>query len=148
MAKDSSKIFWITLLVLCIIFVIGLIVVFIPRDQSNVMKELKARLVMVDPSFSNIDIREGYSSYTANKSVVYLCTRDPQTGNYYDLNTLMYVALHECTHVISKSYEHSKKHSKQFYDTFNVLLQRAAAVRVYDPSIPLPRMYCGIKMKN
>ena len=90
-------------IVLIIVILIYILYCFIqPEPQENmVVDSLKERLAVVDSNFRNFDIRESDSSYTEDKSVIYLCLRD-DNGQVYPTNTIMYVALHEISHMLNK----------------------------------------------
>lgn len=86
---------------------------------------------------SEISFREGTTSYTENKQNVTLCLRN-QNGEFYDINSLMYVALHELAHVINDELQHTAK----FRRIFDALLAHAASAGLYDPSQAFVRNYC------
>ena len=94
----------------------------------------------MDPKFAQLDIREGSSSYTEDKSVIYLCLRD-EKGNFYPFNTLIYVVLHEVSHLLNKK---DYGHTAAFQKIFDQLLCKAAAAGLYDPSLPHPSNYCNV----
>lgn len=86
------------------------------------------------------------TSYTINKGAVFaLCLRfaDART-RFHDLNTIMFVALHELSHLFSKTYGHDK----QFWTAFKFILQNAVEIGLYIPidyrkkKVP----YCGIEI--
>lgn len=60
-----------------------------------------------------------------------------QHSDYYDDNTIAYVALHEAAHTLTKSIGHGP----EFQRVFAVLLGRAAAAGYYDPRIPVDPRY-------
>ena len=105
--------------------------------------EIKARLTKISPQFGQIPMKIGDKSYTEDKSVITLCVTDKNTGKYYDINTLMYVALHECAHTITKA-SGEQAHDEEFTNNFTHLLLRASDVGVYNPNLPIPPTYCGI----
>lgn len=109
---------------------------------SPLIIKLKKKLSLVDKRFLNYDIREGNSSFTENKSTIYVCTKDPHTGHYYSDNTLIYVCLHECAHVMSEDYGHHDEFNK----ILNQLIRKATHIGIYNPNIPIPPTYCGLKL--
>lgn len=130
---------WLPLLIL----IIGVIIYLFtapskpPHPAINLIKE---KISKVDPKFEKIPMKEGGSSYTENKSIVYLCLKNPKTGVLYSMNTLIYVALHEVAHVLSKSYGHGEEWQRIFHK----LTQEAIHKGIYDPSRPVPTDYCGM----
>ena len=88
-----------------------------------------------------------YTSYSVNKGeklVFCLRHRDgPNKGILQDLNTLMFVALHEMSHLASKSYHHTP----EFNDNFKFLMREAIHCGVYQ-KIKLPKKYCGITITS
>jgi hypothetical protein len=105
--------------------------------------QIKTNLSKLNPQYKNLDIRSGNSAYTENKKIIYICLKDPYTGKYYTMNTLMYVTLHELAHLVSKNYD--PNHGKEFKEQFNQILKQAAGVGIYDPKIPIPTTYCGVE---
>ena len=102
---------------------------------------IKERISFLNPKYGDIPLREGKSSYTENKSTIYICLRDPKSRKYYDINTLMYVSLHELAHVISHQYGHGD----EFKENFDKLLNYAETRGIYDRHIPMPKTYCGVE---
>lgn len=115
-----------------------------PPKENFIITGLKESLTVLNPEFSRIDIREGSSSYTEDKSVIYLCLKDPQ-GNMYPQNTLIYVILHEIAHMLNTT---NYGHTPEFYKIFNELLCKASDKGVYDPTIPHAKWYCGVDISG
>ena len=114
-----------------------------PRDDTNsvpLLRLVRANFAKLDPKFAEIPLHAGTSAYTDNKSVITLCLADPATGVSYDINTLMYVALHELAHVISVGIGHGE----EFLANFAKLRERAEQLGVYDSSKPIAKTYCGV----
>jgi hypothetical protein len=132
-----------------ILLVAALLVVsaysFAPRsyyDSKNpIIGRIKAEVSKIDPKFGKIPMLEGDSAFTENKEVITLCLVDPETGQYYPLNTLIYVTLHELAHVNSSSIGHGDEFKKNFAD----LLRRGAELGIYDPRQKIPVSYCNVK---
>jgi hypothetical protein len=76
-------------------------------------------------------------SYTTEKKNVHLCIRD-RGGNPYEYNTLIFVALHELSHVMTREKE---VHGPEFKRNFGELLRVAEEMRVYDPKMPFDERY-------
>lgn len=111
------------------------------RSQYPKLAEISANYAKIDPEYGKIPIREGSSAYTENKSVITICLKDPETGHEYDMNTLMYVALHELAHATTKE----EGHGDMFRARFQELLKKGYQLGFYNPNIPMPPAYCGVK---
>jgi len=109
-------------------------------DKHPLLEQIRSNFTMLSSDYSDIPLREGGSAYTENKSVITLCLKNPETGKFYSMNTLMYVALHELGHIISKTHGHNE----EFRKNFATLLRRATKIGIYDPRVPIPQTYCGI----
>jgi predicted metal-dependent hydrolase len=86
-----------------------------------------------------INIKKGNKSYTINKKSINLCLLD-ENGKYYNKNNLMYVLLHEISHVICDEVGHTDK----FYEIFDDVLKLAEERKIYDPKIPMIDTYCKV----
>jgi hypothetical protein len=62
----------------------------------------------------------GDTAYTENKKMMMMCMRRPD-GSTYDLNTLMFVTLHELSHIINDEWDHGI----QFWRIFKFVLKCA-----------------------
>jgi len=94
-----------------------------------------------------------YTTYTVNKKDMHIClrTRD-DTENMYDINTLMYVVLHELAHLCNydQNGEPITGHGSEFKQIFKMLVQEAIALGIYkyENYRQHPRNYCGIKINS
>jgi predicted metal-dependent hydrolase len=93
----------------------------------------------------------GYVSYTMNKGQhIALClrSRDNFKKFYNNENVLVYVLLHELTHVMEEKY--NPKHEADFGDLMSFLVNEAALFGVYKPVdfSRNPVQYCGITINN
>ena len=89
---------------------------------------------------NNLVMVEDNESYTINKKVIHLCTKDPQNGKYYDKNTLMFVVLHELAHVLCRDVGHTENFAVINY----ALLDHAIKHGFYDPTKPFVKNYCSL----
>lgn len=116
-----------------------------PRDDDTkhepMLQKIRQNFTALDPSYGKIPLYSGDSSFTDNKTSVTMCLRDPKTKKPYDDNTLMYVALHELAHIISRSYGHNE----EFNRNFQQLRQTAHGLGIFDMTKPIPKDYCGMK---
>jgi hypothetical protein len=131
-----------------LIIVIALLCIYLislpPVKEHFIITDLKEYLSVIDPTFKDIDIREASSSYTEDKSIIYLCLRD-EKGQYYPMNTIIYVALHEIAHLINRN---DFGHTPAFHKIFDKLLCQAASKGIYDPKKPHTSWYCGVDISG
>lgn len=106
------------------------------------LSEVRANFAKLNPRYAEIPLRTGDSAYTENKEVITLCLVNPDNGHYYDINTIMYVALHELSHTITP--EGQEEHGDVFKKNFADLLRQAAILGIYNPRKPIPATYCKI----
>jgi len=115
---------------------------YTPEDHP-VLNEISRRFGMLSPEYGKIPLKKGGKSYTEDKTIITLCLIDPETKDYYDINVLMYVALHELSHCITKA-DGDQSHGDEFKNNFASLLKKASAIGIYDPKQPIPLTYCGV----
>lgn len=89
-----------------------------------------------------------FTSYSVNKGEkVYMCLRQrDESEQLVDENILVFVALHEMSHVGTKSIGHTK----EFWNHFAWLLERAEALGVYEYQdfAAHPVEYCGVHITD
>ena len=86
------------------------------------------------------------TSYTINKGdKIILCIRSP-TGSFYNLNEIIYIFIHELSHIICSEIGHTEK----FYNINKFLIQEAIRLNLYNlKNYKLnPINYCGIKLNE
>ena len=88
------------------------------------------------------------SSYTINKGeLVAICLRHKKNDHpFHDYNTLLFVIIHEMSHIASIS----EGHNSEFITNFKWLLKEAKKFGYYDPVNyqKSPMTYCGVKVTN
>ena len=103
--------------------------------------------------FKNCKIQESpdkddESSYTINKGeLMAICLRHKkEEHHFHDYNTLLFVIIHELSHIASIS----EGHNSEFITNFKWLLQEAKKMGYYDPIDyrTSPMTYCGVKVTN
>lgn len=109
-------------------------------DDHPILNQVRSNFSKINPEYANIPLRKGNSAYTENKAVITICLKNPETDEYYDMNTIMYVALHELAHIVSKSHGHTD----EFKNNFTDLLRKGAKLGIYNPRKAIPETYCGI----
>lgn len=114
------------------------------KQSSNdpMLTQVRDNFAKLNPRYAKIPLRVGSSAYTENKEVITLCLVDPDTGIYYDINTIMYVALHELAHCLTP--EGNEEHGEVFKKNFADLLKKGAAAGIYDPRLKIPSTYCRV----
>ena len=89
-----------------------------------------------------------YTSYSINKGekTVYCMRSRDDKNELVKLNTMMFVALHELAHTMSKSIGHTK----EFWDNFRILLRNAIKLNIYKRVNynEKPVKYCGVEITD
>ena len=90
-----------------------------------------------------------YTAYSENKGEKLAFCLDSEKnsqGRLIDDNTLMYVALHEVSHIATKSIGHEK----EFWDNFKFIITEAKKLKIYNPVDykNQPARYCGMNITD
>lgn len=89
-----------------------------------------------------------YTSYSVNKGdKIVLCIRDKSDSNkIIDMNTIMFVAIHELAHIETKSIGHTP----EFWDNMKKLLIISESIGIYkgEDYSATPKKYCGLTISN
>ena len=90
-----------------------------------------------------------YTAYSENKGeklAFCLDTEKNSQGRLIDLNTLMYVALHELSHIATKSIGHTD----EFWENFKFIITEAKEIGVYNPVDYKKEnaRYCGMNITD
>ena len=89
-----------------------------------------------------------YTAYSENKGekLAFCTTKTKKGDRLIDKNTLMFVALHELSHIATESIGHTK----EFWANFKFLIQNAKKIGIYHPKNykANPEMYCGLKITD
>lgn len=112
-------------------------------NRDPVLDRLHSELSPLHPKLRSVRVQEGQKSETINKKNVFLCIRDAN-GQYYDENHLRRVLLHEYAHCLDDTYSTGEFHTPKFFVIYKTLVEDATRRGLFDPSIPAPKMYCGI----
>ena len=84
-----------------------------------------------------VKLYKGNKSYTINKEKIFLCLKD-ENDEYYDMQALVFVLLHEYSHCVCDEIGHTPK----FHEIFEALLLLAAEKGLYDPNYKIDENYC------
>jgi hypothetical protein len=90
-----------------------------------------------------------YTAYSENKGekIAFCLNRKKEdNANLIDESTLMFVAIHEIAHVMTKSIGHKT----EFWDNFKFLLENAKEADIHNPIDykQKPSDYCGMKISD
>lgn len=109
------------------------------------------RLRYWDNTFVLENIKESWknesTSYSINKGEqLVFCIRDKLNNSIHDINTLMFVAIHELAHIVTNELQHTKK----FWNNMKKLLHRAEDIGVYEyvDYRMNPVEYCGMMIDS
>lgn len=117
-------------------------------------EEIQERVQQLIHNYDAKDIHEisplnkdGSTSYTENKKTLILCLRRKkadENGDHplHDINTMMFVVLHELTHMMNDEWGHPY----EFWVLFKFVLENAVEAGVYTPVDYKrnPLVYCGM----
>jgi len=89
-----------------------------------------------------------HTAYSENKGekIAFCLTKSKTDSNLIDPNTLMFVALHELTHVGTSSVGHTP----EFWRNFKFVLENAKDANIYNPVDykKKPKGYCGMTISD
>lgn len=117
-----------------------------PEDERSLRLSSKFRSEMISEGNNN----QAYTSYSINKGeriVFCLRSRGKRTKDRpEDVNTLIFVAIHELAHIATDDVGHTQA----FWDNFKWLLQEAIQVGIYvkEDYRARPREYCGVDITS
>jgi hypothetical protein len=111
------------------------------------------RTIQVLQNFRADKISEGsentkYTSYSINKGekIVFCLRQKDEAKTLMDLNTMVFVALHELSHIATESIGHNK----EFWENFKWILRVAVKEKIYifQDFNKDPKGYCGIQITD
>ena len=113
------------------------------EDVARLVKNYNPKKVMETLPTSE------YTAYSENKGeklAFCLNHKKEDNNNLIDEHTLMFVTLHELSHIMTKSIGHKK----EFWDNFKFLLENAKEAGIHEPEDYRnnPRQYCGMKIHD
>ena len=126
---------------------------YLPQD----MEYLSNRVMQLTDRYNVDQIYEisplnaaGNTSYTENKGEkLVLCLREKEKNNsgqneFHDINLIMFVVLHELTHIMNDRWGHET----QYWRMFKFVILNAAEAGIYTPVdySKHPQVYCGMNI--
>jgi len=114
-------------------------------DRDNVKRLVK--------NFNPLKVKEilptsEFTAYSENKGekLAFCTTTKKDGGDLIDENTLMFVALHELSHIASESIGHTD----EFWENFKFIIKCADKAGLYSPIDykKKPIQYCGMKIHD
>jgi hypothetical protein len=90
-----------------------------------------------------------YTAYSENKGekIAFCLNRDKKNNKHLiDISTLTFVAIHELSHVMTKSIGHKS----EFWENFKFLLEEAKSAGIHSPVDykKSPKEYCSMKISD
>ena len=114
-------------------------------NKSEYIKNLKESF---NPEYITENIPGSiYVAYSVNKGEeLSLCIRDKDTEAFIDDNTIIFVAIHELSHIMTPE----TGHTPLFWDNMKYLLEQASSQGIYMPVdySQSPVEYCGMDINS
>ena len=89
-----------------------------------------------------------YTAYSQNKGekMAFCLNTEKDNNKLIDINTLMFVALHELGHIATKSIGHTD----EFWKNFKFLIEEAESINIYQPVNykETPTKYCSMEITD
>ena len=88
-----------------------------------------------------------YVAYSVNKGEeLSLCVREKDTEVFMDNNIIIFVAIHELSHIMTPE----TGHTPLFWNNMKYLLEKASAMGIYTPTDyrKNPETYCGMEINS
>jgi hypothetical protein len=122
---------------------------FIAEKYPNIMfvKQLVANFEALPEQFSESTPEAVHTSYTVDKQKVFMCLRQRNTQEeLVSENVIVFVALHEMSHVGTASIGHTP----EFWNNFAWLLKQAEEQKIYTYTdfSAHPVEYCGVHITD
>ena len=140
------------------------------QEAANLLANMRMKLVKLCDHLENNDLNnngvyrlikrfqpnnitessasEKYTSYSVNKGekIVFCLRSRDEKKKLVNENVMMFVALHELAHIMTKSVGHTE----EFWNNFRYLLKKSIEIGIYTPVDfdTKPVDYCGIKITS
>lgn len=121
-------------------------------NNPTICKNFRHYIDLLNNRIKNTEISEGvgsdkYTSYSVNKGEqIVLCLRSLQTDELHDINLIMYVVIHELSHIACPEYGHTEL----FKQIFVFLLKISIKIDIYKriDFLKKPEKYCGLLLTD
>jgi hypothetical protein len=117
-------------------------------DERPFVKQIVRNFDANPERFAESTPDAAYTSYSVNKGEkIFMCLRQrDENEELVDENILIFVALHEMSHIGTASIGHTK----EFWNHFAWLLERAEAIKIYEYQdfAAHPVEYCGVHITD
>lgn len=117
-------------------------------ENRNYIENIKNKIYQTKfMENKNMFPKKKITSYSVNKGEkIVLCLFDYKKKNFFDLNTLIFVSIHEVAHIGNPTIGHDES----FYYIFNILLNQAIQLKIYNfyDYENIPKEYCGIVINS
>lgn len=124
------------------------------RENVEKYPEFKEYINLLSYNFSDFrthvyegDGENNLTSYSVNKGEeLVFCLHSKKTNKLHDINLLMYIALHEMSHIACPEIGHTKLFKK----IFNFLTKTAVELNLYQriDFSTNPQEYCGMRLNS
>lgn len=140
---DQSHVVDLSVLIMLVILMVSVAIYYrepATCDIDPILERLRQDMIKVDPRLAKAQWFPGTESYTEGKRKIFICLKD-EHGNYFPMNELQQVALHEAAHFLSPVIDKEHK-TPEFNNLHFALRKRASQLGLFDPSKPVPPTYC------
>ena len=120
-------------------------------SKNYFIKKLRENYNPYNISEAAVDKR--YTTYTVDKQNMHICLRTRNAEEkVYDMNTLMYVVLHESAHLANYTSDGIAVigHGESFKMIFRFLIEQSIKIGIYNyvDYTNIPQEYCGIMISS
>lgn len=125
-------------------------------DNTKEDNEFHKYIIRLKNNYNGYYLTEDTVSYSINKRNIHLCLRQTD-GSFINENTILYVVLHELTHLASPNFVTGRDHSTDpiFSKLFDYIIEKAIDCKYNDTSIynyvdfySEPAEYCGMTIRT
>ena len=94
---------------------------------------------------SESSLNSGYTSYSVNKGekLVFCLRQRDEQENLLDLNTMIFVAIHELAHIMTESIGHTHEFWENMKFLLDIAMTNKLGIYQYEPYHKDPKSYCG-----